>query len=311
MHTRSSDGGWTPSELIDYLAERRFAVVAVCDHDTMRSVPETIERGSERGIIVIPGVEFTTWWSERQWHLLVYGIDPASPSAARFNTLLRRQQDNLAAAAERAISLLEQSGHKLPSLENVVDGRPLLPVHVLLTAIKDGHATNLSTAHELTKKYGEDLRVDTPLEDVVEAARSAGAITVVAHPGRDDGAGIMSEEQFERMVAEIPIDGLEGHYRSHSDADTTRYRSLAEGRGLLISSGSDSHAPSVPVNPRPYPARWVVPFLERLGFEAEPFEGEAWRPGASLAGPLDDKPAAPSEPKPAEESVAEPAQVSR
>src|SRR6185312_14153612 len=170
LHTRSSDGGWIPAQLVDYLVEHDFKVVAVCDHDTMRSVPEFTELGTAKGLIVLPGVEFTTWWDGRQWHLLIYGIEPDRLSTTRFGELLARQQANLRAAAERAISLLEENGHKLPSLVEVIDGRPLLPTYVLQTAIKDGHATNLMTAHQLVIKYGEDLRVDTPLEQVIEAA---------------------------------------------------------------------------------------------------------------------------------------------
>jgi hypothetical protein len=283
LHTRSSDGGWVTAQLVDYLAQHDFRVVAVCDHDTMRSVPEFMERGSDRGLIVIPGVEFTTWWDGRQWHLLVYGIEPESLATTGFGQLLARQQANLRAAAERAISLMEQNGHKLPSLSEVIDDRPLLPTYVLQTAIKDGHATNLMTAHQLVIKYGEDLRVDTPLEDVVEAAHLAGGVCIIAHPGRDDGAGILTAERFVKMLAAIPIDGLEGHYRTYSVADTALYRGMALKRGLLVSSGSDSHAPGVPVDPRPHLARWVAPFLARQGIAVAPFDGEPWTPDAAKA----------------------------
>lgn len=286
MHTRSSDGGWNPAQLVDYLVEHDFRVVSVCDHDTMRSVPEFMERGAEKGLTVLPGVEFTTWWDERQWHLLVYGIEPDRLPSTQFGTLLARQQANLRAAAEHAISLLEQNGHRLPSLAEVVDGRPLLPVHVLLTAIKDGHASNLTTAHQLSIKCGEDLRVDTPLEQVVDAAHEAGGVCVIAHPGRNDGSGIMSADRLARMLASIPIDGLEGHYRSYTNYDTVKYRGLADSHGLLITSGSDSHAPGVPVNPRAHLARWVTPFLNRMGVQVEPFDGEPWTPEAPS---VDDK----------------------
>ncbi len=280
MHTRSSDGGWTPEQLVDHLVKHDFRVVALCDHDTMRSVPEFMERAQEKGLTVLPGVEFTTWWNNRQWHLLVYGIDPGQLPSTEFGSLLAAQQANLREHAERAASLLEQHGHKLPSLDEVVDGRQLIPTYVLQTAIKDGHATNLMTAHQLTIKLGEDLRVDTPLEQVVDAAHKAGGTCVIAHPGRNDGAGIMSADQLERMVATIPIDGLEGHYRSYTTYDTVKYRDLAHEHGLLVTSGSDSHAPGVPVFPRAHLARWVAPFLDRMGLAVEPFEGEPWVQGA-------------------------------
>jgi predicted metal-dependent phosphoesterase TrpH len=282
LHTFSSDGGWSPTQLVDYLVEHEFRVAAVCDHDTMRSVPEFLEYGTQKGLIPLPGMEFTTAWDDRQWHLLIYGIDPSALDGSGIGSLLARQQANLRAAAERAISLLEQHGHKLPSLSEQLDGRPLLPVHVLRTAIKDGHATNLTTAHQLVIKYGEDLRVDTPLETVVDAAHEAGGTCIIAHPGRDDGEGLLSAERLDKMLATIPVDGLEGHYRSYTLADIERYRGMALEHGLLISSGSDSHAPGVPVYPRPYHARWVAPFLSTQGIAVAPFEGEAWTPEQAL-----------------------------
>lgn len=280
MHTIASDGDWTPQQLVDHLAERNFRVIAVCDHDTMRSVDEVIERAEPRGMIVVPGVEVTTEWDNRQWHLLVYNVDLELPRSERFRNLLQRQDENLRAAAERAIELVENRGHKLQSLDEVVDGRPLLPVHVLRTLIKDGHATNLMTAHRLVINAGETLKVDSPLDETVAAAKEAGGVCIVAHPGRDDGGGLMKEEQLDRMMQVAAIDGLEGHYRSYSDDDTIKYRSLAFERNLVVSCGSDSHAPGHPVDPKPHPVRWVAPFLRRLGFEVEPFAGPSWRPGA-------------------------------
>lgn len=286
MHTLASDGDWTPQELVDHLAERNFRVIAVCDHDTTRSVDEMIERGEPRGLIVVPGIEVTTEWDNRQWHLLVYNVDMELPRAQRFREVIKQQDDNLRAAAERAIELVENQGKQLTSLDEVVAGRPLLPVHVLRTIIKDGHATNLMTAHRLVIGAGEDLKVDMPLDEAVAAAKEAGGVCVVAHPGRDDGGGLMSEDQLDRMLRIAAIDGLEGHYRSYSDADTTKYRSMAIDRGLVVSCGSDSHAPGHPVNPKPHAARWVSPFLRRLGFCVEPFGGASWVPGAPDAAAL-------------------------
>lgn len=246
----------------------------------MRSVPEAQELAERHGILLVPGVEVTTRWDGRQWHLLVYGIDPASPRAWRFARLLDYLADQLWAAAERGIQVLERHGHRLPSLLEVVDGQPLRPFHVLTAAIRDGHATNLATAHELTKRYGEAMQVDVPLAETVELAHEAGGVCVVAHPGRNDGAGILDAAWLDRMLDVAPVDGLEGHYRSHSDDDTARYRAMASERGLLVSAGSDSHAPGFPVDPKPYPAAWIAPLLGRLGIEVEPVEDEPWYPGA-------------------------------
>jgi predicted metal-dependent phosphoesterase TrpH len=267
LHTIASDGHWTVEALVEHLVERSFRVAAICDHDTMASVARAVEVGERYGLHVVPGVEVTTRWQGRQWHLLVYGIDPASPAARTFRAVLDELADRLWAAAVDAIVVLERHGYRLRSLREVAAGRPLRPYHVLTTLIREGYATNLATAHDLTKRLGEPMLVDVPLERVVAAARAAGGVCILAHPGRDDGAGVLEAATLERMVTAVPVDGLEVHYRSHSPEQTATFRAWCEQFGLVASAGSDSHAPGIPVDPIPYRAEWIAPLLERLGIE--------------------------------------------
>ncbi len=283
LHTLASDGHWTPAALVDHLAANDFRVVAVCDHDTQRSVAEVTRRAAKRNIRVIPGVEVTTRWGGRQWHLLVYGIAPnRSDEASRaFRSVLADLDGRLMELAEDARARIERSGRPLPSLEEVAAGRPLWPYHVLCSAIREGHAKNLKTAAELVVELGGGFSADEPLERVVAAAHEAGGLCVMAHPGRSDNVGIMTEEDLDRMLAEIPLDGLEAHYRSYTDEQTALYRRLAEERGLLISAGSDSHAPKQPVDPRPWRAAWAAALLDRFGVAVDPVpDGEpTWAAG--------------------------------
>jgi len=283
LHTLASDGFWTPAALIDHLAEHGFRVAAVCDHDSQRSVLEATRLGAERGIQVVAGVEMTTRWADRQWHLLVYGIAPdrTDEAAAPFQAALAEIDAALRALAEDARKKLEASGRALRSLDEVLAGRPMWPFHVLATAIKDGHAKDLKTAAELVTELGGSFSADLPLALVVDAAHQAGGLCVIAHPGRADSVGVVTEADLDRMLAEIPVDGLEAHYRSYTDEQTAFYRNLATRRGLLISCGSDSHAPNQPVDPRPWRAAWCEELLARLGITVAPVEGDGpvWAPG--------------------------------
>jgi predicted metal-dependent phosphoesterase TrpH len=289
LHTHASDGAWTPAALVDHLAGGGFRVAAVADHDTQRSVPEVTRRAARRGIRIIPAVEITSRWSGRQWHVLVYGIQPnrADPEARAFRSVLADLDAQLLTLAEDARRRIEADGKPLPSLEEIAAGRPLWPYHVLMSAIREGHVKNLKESAELVSNLGGGFSADEPLERVVDAAHQAGGITVVAHPGRSDSVGALLPEDLDRMRAEIPIDGLEAHYRSHTDEQTALYRRLAAERGLLVSTGSDSHAPHQPVNPRPWRAIWAADLLARLGITVEPVEGEAvWEPGMDPLAPM-------------------------
>ncbi|HUG15766.1 MAG TPA: PHP domain-containing protein [Thermomicrobiales bacterium] len=278
LHSTASDGRWTPDSLIAYLAEHGFKLVALADHDTMHNVPAMLQRATEAGIILIPAVEVTTRWRGRHVHLLVYGVDADAERSAAFMRVLRLQQDQLRTTAERMLELLVSHGRFVPSLNDVSMGFPLTPHRVFTAMIRDGHGGSLFAAHNIIRGMGEPVIVDVPLEDAVAAASEAGAVSIVAHPGRDDGDGFLREAELDSMLEEIPIDGIEAHYRSYKDADTDHYRRWAERRGLLVSSGSDSHWPSHPVNPIPHPARWSADLLRRLGVDVNAWEGPAWLP---------------------------------
>lgn len=287
LHTFESDGVWTPSQLVDHLAEVGIRVAAVCDHDTQRSVVEAIALGERRGVRIIPGVEVTVRHAGRQWHMLVYGIRPDDerPAAMPFLELMRRQETHLRDLAHQNVIRVEETGRSLPSLRKTVgDGKMWTYPEVLNTMIAEGHVRNLTEAANLITELGGRFNSDLPIEDVVEAAHVGGGICVMAHPGRPDLGPAMMAETLEKLLGDAPVDGLECHYRTYTDRDTAKFRSLAGMHGLLTSAGSDSHGPGYPVWPRPFRAIWAKGLLERLGVEVDDqASGPVWAPGMDPA----------------------------
>ncbi len=303
LHTYASDGFWSPSDLIDDLVQRGITVAAVCDHDTQDSVLEAIALGERRGARIVPATEVTVRWGGRQWHLLVYGIRPDDerPEARGFLDLMAEHDRRFQALAVDARRRVEVSGRAIPSVAKQVGERKLMPVHILRAMIADKHVPRLKEAAELVVELGGHFTYDTPLEEVVRVARGAGGVTVLAHPGRADLGPALTAKTLDQLLREAPIDGIEGHYRTYTDADTARYRKMAEARGLLIGTGSDSHGPGMPVDPRPWRAIWARDLLGRLGFDvAEPEDGVAWAPGMD---PLAAKPPKRKRKKPAERQI--------
>ena len=174
------------------------------------------------------------------------------------------------------------------------------PYHVLMAAIKTGHVKNLTEAAKLVVELGGNFTADLPVERVTNAVREGGGVVIIAHPGRADAVGIVTEADLDELRAQMPIDGIEAHYRSYTDTQTAHYRKVAEERGLLVSCGSDSHAPKQPVDPRKWQAAWCAELLGRFGIEVAPDrEHEIWcegmdpdaakpEPPADEAGPADD-----------------------
>ena len=59
LHSTSSDGLDTPSQLIDKAIELNLKAIALTDHDTIIGLEEFISYGEEKDLIVIPGIEIS------------------------------------------------------------------------------------------------------------------------------------------------------------------------------------------------------------------------------------------------------------
>lgn len=68
-HTIASDGDMLPHELVENAKVRKYKAIAVTDHNTTAQCQEVINAGKEEGIVVIPGIEWTTFWG----HIVVLG----------------------------------------------------------------------------------------------------------------------------------------------------------------------------------------------------------------------------------------------
>ncbi|HEX5502782.1 MAG TPA: PHP domain-containing protein [Thermomicrobiales bacterium] len=269
LHTRVSDGDWTPETLVAHLAARGFRVAAVADHDAIDAVAPATALAAAHGLAIVPAVEVTTRWDGRQWHLLVYG---AGLDGTPFRALVDEQRRRHVAAAERAVAALAAAGHAVPSLGAEIGDRPPLPIYVMKALVRAGLAPDLLAANALVTGLGVPFYIDVPLREAVETAHAAGGVAVLAHPGRPEPE-TLTEERFERMLREAPLDGLEVHYPTHTDGQRALYDRLAARHGLLRSAGSDSHGPDRPRAPLAYPAALVAPLLARCGLRVAVGEG--------------------------------------
>ncbi|MGM5484109.1 MAG: PHP domain-containing protein [Nanobdellota archaeon] len=57
LHSKASDGIWTPREVVLNAKARDLETIAITDHDTTYGVPEALDEAKKQGINVIPGIE--------------------------------------------------------------------------------------------------------------------------------------------------------------------------------------------------------------------------------------------------------------
>ncbi|HKV84310.1 MAG TPA: PHP domain-containing protein [Ktedonobacterales bacterium] len=263
IHTVYSDGQWEPSALFTHLEGAGFRLVAITDHDTCEHVEELCRLGAAHGVAVLPAMEVTTEWRGVSAHLLCYaphGFGP-SVSALTQRTVAAQLENTRAVHAE-----LLRRGYEFPNQAKMLGGRsePTRPIDNASLLFAHGHVADLQSGLVAIQEAGY-RQIAAPLAEAVAAAHTDGALAVIAHPGRGGGEIHRYEPaELAVMLEEIPLDGIEAYYPTHTEAQVAAFRALAERRGLLVSAGSDSHGPRQRL-PIRYPASSVAALLDRCG----------------------------------------------
>ncbi len=237
LHSNYSDGRLGPCDLMGQAAEAALGVVAVVDHDTVEGLFEAAEAAREKGLELIPGLELSAHWGDRELHVLGYGIDPGDAGLRRALGLL--QQARLERVRE-ILRRLREVGILL-SLDRVLEvagsgtvGRP----HVARVLVEAGWARSVREAFvRYLGAHGPAAapRVGFPVEEAVRLIRGAGGVAVIAHPGRALAGAPME------ALLRLGVDGIETVHPSHDWRLTAYYEVLARRAGLLTTGGSDYH----------------------------------------------------------------------
>jgi len=237
VHTTSSDGAYSPRDVISMGNETGLIAVGITDHDTIHGIPEGLKAGNELDIEVIPGVEISAGVGSHEVHILGYFIDFTYGELVE---KLERFQNVRLDRIERMITQLRTLGIELDfdyvlSLagEGAV-GRP----HVAKALVEYGYVGTMSEAFDTLigdNKPGYVPRLRISPQDAIDLIHRAGGIACWAHPGLES-----HDEWIEEFVS-YGLDGLEIAHPEHSAKDTTRYRAMAEQYALLMTGGSDFH----------------------------------------------------------------------
>ena len=267
LHTLYSDGKWRPLELFDTLAQGGFRLVSVVDHDQVAHLPEVAALGGERGIGVIAGIEVTTEWRGLPAHMLCYAPLSTGFTGDALRELVDDTVQRMLANTRMIYDAMLARGYMFPmQAELLADqgGEVIRAGDVANLLVAHGYASGPHKALQMVTEAGY-RQIRAPMEEAVAAAHESGALCLIAHPGRGDGEIERYEpERIEALLREVPLDGVEVYYPTHTPQQVAEYEALARRLGLLVSAGSDSHGPRQRM-PIAYPAERVAPLLERLG----------------------------------------------
>jgi len=271
MHTTYSDGRWSAEQLLSYLAQEGFGLVAITDHDRVETVASIQQMGKQKQIPVLAGVEISAEWHGQMGDVLCYGFNPADSALRAITDQVRHLQK---ANAEYVYEELLRRGYHFPQREEVLKasgGDLRVAGDSALLLMKHNYVPDWESALELIREAGyREMKAD--MAQTVETVHQSGGIAIIAHPGRGEREPqeftFYTPDLLDQVRAEIPLDGIEVYYPTHTPELVEMYLAYAQQHGLLIGAGSDSHGPPGRL-PIKYRAQLCQSLLERVGVEVQ------------------------------------------
>jgi predicted metal-dependent phosphoesterase TrpH len=238
-HTHLSDG----TQTLRWLAERAVATgvthLAITDHDHLTP----IEGCDDLEVALIPGVEISSEWKNREIHIVGLFVDQAN---LELNDLVGSQQVSRKHRAEAIAEKLEKFG--APGLCAYLESLPAIALtrsHIANFAVRSGLAKTRQKAFKQYLAKGAKAFVPASWCEVAKAVKSihsANGIAVLAHPGRYP----LNKKQLAELVADFKGaggDALEVRYPNIDTNTTRQLETLAVEHDLYVSGGSDFHDP--------------------------------------------------------------------
>ncbi|WP_329614029.1 PHP domain-containing protein [Streptomyces brevispora] len=241
-HSTASDGTDTPAELVLNAAAAGLDVVALTDHDTVRGHAEAVAALPE-GLTLVTGTELSCRLDGVGLHMLAYLFDPDEPEFARERELVR---DDRVPRARTMVRKLQELGVPV-EWEQVAriagDGSVGRP-HIATALVELGVVPTVSDAFtpqwlaDGGRAHAQKHELD-PF-DAIRLVKTAGGVTVLAHPAAVKRGKVVSESSIAELAA-AGLDGIEVDHMDHDEPTRARLRGLARELGLLTTGSSDYH----------------------------------------------------------------------
>ncbi|MCH8038954.1 MAG: PHP domain-containing protein [Nitrospinae bacterium] len=247
LHTTYSDGSVPPAEVVSLAHKASVTALAITDHDIVDGIPEALEAGTQLGVEVIPGIEISSRWEEKETHILGYFLkwqDPELQKCLADHRISRHTRN------PQIVEKLNKFGLSLTYDEvkakghSASIGRP----HIAQVLVEKGYVNSVKEAFDRYLGVGGDAYIPRELPEAREAIdwiRKAGGVPVLAHPGWTKQKG-EDLKKFCKKLKEAGLLGIEVFYSTHHPRQTSEYLGVARHLDLLVTGGSDFHGVTKP-----------------------------------------------------------------
>lgn len=241
-HTTASDGGLSPTALVDMAAATGLEYLAITDHDTCAGLAEARVAAAQHRLNLISGIELSSNWNDKGIHVVGLGFDEEHAvmrAAVEQQTQARLQRSQLIdeQLRQRDMEGVIEKARQYASSD--VLGRP----HFAKAMVELGYVESEPEAFKRYLGSGRpgDIRSQWPsLETVIGWITASGGIAVLAHPLKYD----LNWSRLQTLLAEFAEAGggaMEVSYGGENPNRVIDLTRIARQHGLKMSVGSDFH----------------------------------------------------------------------
>jgi len=246
-HSTASDGALSPTELVQRAFQKGVTALALTDHDTTAGLVEAECCAKLLGIRLIQGIELSTSWENKCFHIVGLNINPNYPPLAEAShNLLNIRLQRARIIAEK----LAKNGIN-GAFEAVFDtvGKGMITrSHFADYLVSQNHVNSHQAAFDRYLGKGKPAYCSTEwakLEEAIGWIVESGGIAVLAHPLRYQLTASWMRKLLTAFKATggLAIEVVTGHYNPD---EIRRLASYAINYQLAGSVGSDFHSPENP-----------------------------------------------------------------
>jgi hypothetical protein len=257
----SSDGEFSPTELVALCLQSGLTYAAIADHNSVRAVAEALQAADGTSLSIIPAIEMDVCFGDLVLHLLGYGINHHAAIFSEIEQDVRRQEQESSVVL---MHLVHQLGFDFDddfvgrlAVDGVVTGEMMAEAALhfdsqgknpLLNPYRNGgNRSDNPYANFYWDYCAKGKPAHVPIDYVtlgegIEIIRANHGVPVLAHPGQQVKE---NAQRMERLIKE-GLDGLEVYSSYHNREQISFYKQAAREHDLLLTCGSDFHGKTKP-----------------------------------------------------------------
>lgn len=244
-HSTASDGALSPTAVVQRAHQQGVTALALTDHDTTDGLVEAQGCAATIGIRLITGIELSTDWQNKCFHIVGLGIDPAYPP------LLAATRNLQSVRLERAEKIADKLAKKhitgaFDAVKNAAGNGMITRTHFADFLVSQHHVDTQQEAFDRYLGKGKPAYVATAWADLALAVSwivGSGGVAVLAHPLRYQ----LTANWMRRLLAAFKDAGGQGIevITGRTNPDEIRTAANYASRFQLAgSTGSDFHGPA-------------------------------------------------------------------